>query len=96
MHKPEGLCTTNNFNNFLFPVLSSGTDSQNITIDPDALELCGANFLPGQAISTGNTNLEPPSPEKIYTIAGIYLACMVTACLIVALFVDSSDRQVNK
>ncbi|XP_026477217.1 UNC93-like protein [Ctenocephalides felis] len=73
-------------------VLSSGTDSQNITIDPDALELCGANFLPGQAISTGNTNLEPPSPEKIYTIAGIYLACMVTACLIVALFVDSSDR----
>ncbi|KPJ08594.1 UNC93-like protein [Papilio machaon] len=49
---------------------------------------CGVNFCSG---STGheNTNLEPPSPLKIQVIAAVYLACMVSAVILVFVGVDS-------
>nr|CAD7607564.1 unnamed protein product [Timema genevievae] len=53
---------------------------------------CGANFCPSTASTTNNTNLERPSDEKIYTVAGIYLACMVIAVCIVSFGVDSLKR----
>ncbi|RVE50921.1 hypothetical protein evm_004488 [Chilo suppressalis] len=52
---------------------------------------CGVNFCSGSA-SHENTNLEPPSPLKIQVIAGVYLACMAFAVLLVALGVDSLTR----
>nr|CAD7455137.1 unnamed protein product [Timema tahoe] len=55
---------------------------------------CGANFCPSTASTTNNTNLERPSNEKIYTVAGIYLACMVIAVCIVSFGVDSLKRQI--
>lgn len=56
------------------------------------MEYCGANFISGNEAAAGNSNLEPPSEEKIYTIAGIYLACMVTAVIVIAVGVDSLER----
>nr|CAD7267903.1 unnamed protein product [Timema shepardi] len=55
---------------------------------------CGANFCPSTASTTNNTNLERPSDEKIYTVAGIYLGCMVIAVCIVSFGVDSLKRQI--
>ncbi|KAJ2949245.1 hypothetical protein O0L34_g6195 [Tuta absoluta] len=52
---------------------------------------CGVNFCSGSA-SHENENLVPPSPLKIQVIAGVYLACMVSACLLVAVGVDSLTR----
>ena len=52
-------------------------------------ESCGANFC---GAVEANPNLEPPAPEKIWLISGIYLGCMVAACLIVAFGVDSLSR----
>ncbi|KAK5645591.1 hypothetical protein RI129_006891 [Pyrocoelia pectoralis] len=54
-------------------------------------ELCGANFYPG-ITNDVNPNLDPPPPEKIQLISGIYLACMVIACLCVVFGVDSLNR----
>lgn len=52
---------------------------------------CGANFCPGTNV-TANPNLDPPPPSKIHAIAGIYLACMLAACIAVFFGVDSMDR----
>ncbi|KAH9627920.1 hypothetical protein HF086_015364 [Spodoptera exigua] len=52
---------------------------------------CGVNFCSATA-SHGNTNLEPPSELKIQVIAGVYLACMAAAVLLVAFGVDSLTR----
>ncbi|XP_022917651.2 UNC93-like protein isoform X1 [Onthophagus taurus] len=60
---------------------------KNTSID----NFCGANFCPGTT-QESNPNLEPPPSSKINLIAGIYLLCMVVACLIVAFGVDSLTR----
>ncbi|XP_026327506.1 UNC93-like protein [Hyposmocoma kahamanoa] len=52
---------------------------------------CGVNFCSSSA-SHENINLEPPSATKIHVIAGVYLACMATACVLVAVGVDSLSR----
>ncbi|KAF9423894.1 hypothetical protein HW555_000952 [Spodoptera exigua] len=52
---------------------------------------CGVNFCSATA-AHGNTNLEPPSEMKIQVIAGVYLACMAAAVLLVAFGVDSLTR----
>ncbi|XP_030757292.1 UNC93-like protein [Sitophilus oryzae] len=57
----------------------------------DSGDICGANFCPGTSLEAV-PNLTPPSPSKIQTIAGIYLACMIVASLTVAFFVDSVKR----
>lgn len=55
-------------------------------------ERCGANFCPGSISADANPNLTPPPVWKINTIAGIYLACMVFAFLIIAFGVDKMSR----
>ncbi|OXU19293.1 hypothetical protein TSAR_014982 [Trichomalopsis sarcophagae] len=77
-------------------VLSYGMDQEaavsNVTLNATLVgELCGANFC-GVTSATENPNLEPPPPERIQLISGIYLGCMVVACLIVAFGVDSISR----
>ncbi|XP_066997581.2 UNC93-like protein [Anabrus simplex] len=73
-------------------VFSSGaTEDTTGRIYGDLSDICGANFYP-QDKDSNNTNAIRPSDEKIYTVAGIYLACMVCACLIVAFGVDSLKR----
>lgn len=67
----------------------------NITVeDPDVknVGLCGANFCPAKVAAEANPNLKPPPSSQIYIINGIYLACMLAACLIVAVGVDSMNR----
>lgn len=54
-------------------------------------DVCGANFCPGTNVAA-HPNLKPPAPEKIQAIAGIYLACMLAACLAVMFGVDSMER----
>lgn len=52
--------------------------------------ICGANF---GVSSVGNTdNLERPDDKEIYEISAIYLACIFSAALIVAIFVDPLSR----
>ncbi|CAF4932688.1 unnamed protein product [Pieris macdunnoughi] len=58
---------------------------------PDYGATCGVNFCSGSE-EHDNSNLEPPSPLKIQVIAGIYLACMLAACVLVAIGVDSLSR----
>ncbi|XP_047504202.1 UNC93-like protein [Pieris napi] len=58
---------------------------------PDYGATCGVNFCSGSE-EHDNSNLEPPSPLKIQLIAGIYLACMLAACVLVAIGVDSLSR----
>ncbi|KAJ8981659.1 hypothetical protein NQ317_017279, partial [Molorchus minor] len=55
---------------------------------------CGSNYCPAAAAAAeaANPNLTPPSTEKINLISGIYLACIVGACLIVAFGVDKMSR----
>ncbi|VEN35822.1 unnamed protein product [Callosobruchus maculatus] len=57
-------------------------------------DLCGANFC----VSTinNNENLERPDDKEIYEISTIYLACIVTAVIIVALVVDPLTRYGEK
>nr|XP_026499824.1 UNC93-like protein [Vanessa tameamea]XP_026499825.1 UNC93-like protein [Vanessa tameamea]XP_026499827.1 UNC93-like protein [Vanessa tameamea] len=72
-------------------VISSGDNlaavtAVNATMIP---KLCGANFLPS---ADAGEALQQQPPEKIQMIAGIYLACMAGAALIVAVGVDSMKR----
>lgn len=67
----------------------------NKTIEDPGVEsvgLCGANFCPANVGAEANPNLKPPPSSQIYLINGIYLACMLAACLIVAVGVDSMNR----
>ncbi|XP_026761823.2 UNC93-like protein isoform X2 [Galleria mellonella] len=68
-------------------------DVTNSTVRPPALNLgsCGVNFCSGST-SEENTNLVPPSETKIHVIAGVYLACMAAAMLLVIVGVDSLTR----
>ncbi|XP_023941462.1 UNC93-like protein [Bicyclus anynana] len=58
---------------------------------PDYGGTCGVNFCSGSGAHE-NTNLEPPSPLKIQVIAGVYLACMAFAIILVTVGVDSLSR----
>ena len=69
-------------------------DTANVTLNASLLAAhCGAQFC-GAASAAENPNLEPPPPERIQLISGIYLSCMLLACLIVAFGVDSLTRYV--
>lgn len=70
-------------------VFSSG-DSNN-TLLSNVSEICGCNFCPGNEANE-NSNMQRPPDEQIYMVAGIYLACMVSACIIVGIGVDSLKR----
>ncbi|KAJ8722224.1 hypothetical protein PYW08_004626 [Mythimna loreyi] len=74
---------------------SSSLDAlfSNVTAAPtiDFGATCGVNFCSASA-SHGNSNLEPPSALKIQVIAGVFLACMAAAVLLVAVGVDSLTR----
>ncbi|XP_032691668.1 UNC93-like protein isoform X2 [Odontomachus brunneus] len=74
-------------------VLSYGVDTvtTNMTLNSSIVaENCGANFCGVSGMK--NTNLQSPPVERIHLISGIYLACMILACLIIAFGVDSLSR----
>ncbi|PNF29397.1 hypothetical protein B7P43_G07057 [Cryptotermes secundus] len=75
----------------VFSAGKSQEDNNNINIT-DVLETCGYNFCPGSEATGKNPNLERPANEKIYTVASIYLACMVLASLIIIFGVTSLKR----
>lgn len=80
----------------MFTVLSSGSSSANANNNETLLDLCGANYCP----STGNgSNADPsgkPSMDKIYTMAGIFLAFALAAPILNAIFVDPLTRLVTR
>ncbi|XP_018577019.1 UNC93-like protein isoform X2 [Anoplophora glabripennis] len=57
-------------------------------------EGCGANFC--QSLINSNDNLDRPADSEIYEISGIYLACIVTAVIMIALVVDPLSRYGEK
>lgn len=77
-------------------VLSSGGHGGggggNSSFSESALSLCGANFC--VVASAENGNLERPPDSEIYEISSIYLACIVTAVIFIALFLDPLSRLV--
>ncbi|CAL1686100.1 unnamed protein product [Lasius platythorax] len=76
-------------------VLSYGieTITRNVTLNSSVVaEKCGANFCGVSDMEDENPNLQRPPVERIYLISGIYLGCMILACLIIALGVDSLSR----
>jgi len=70
-------------------VFSSGDSGRELFTNVS--EICGRNFCPGNEANDQSNMVRPPD-EQIYIVAGIYLACMVSACLIVAFGVDSLKR----
>ncbi|CAK1580490.1 unnamed protein product [Parnassius mnemosyne] len=75
-------------------VLSSGNNEAAVTglNETQIPEFCGANFLPN---ADAGDALQTQPPERIQMIAGIYLACLAGAGLIVAVGVDSMKRYDN-
>lgn len=76
-------------------VLSYGieTVTGNVTLNSSIVsEKCGANFCGVSGMEEENPNLQRPPVERIYLISGIYLGCMILACLIIAFGVDSLSR----
>lgn len=76
-------------------VLSYGIDTvaTNVTLNSSVVaEICGANFCGASDAEDENPNLQPPPIERIHLISGIYLGCMIVACLIIAFGVDSLSR----
>ena len=80
-------------------VLSSGVS--NTKTDADLI-ICGSAYCPAAISASPVTNLTEEETDtndnfktdinKIYTIAGIYLACSLAAALIIAIFVDPLSR----
>lgn len=66
-----------------------GSSTLNQTSD-SYLDSCGANFCP--SLATNNDNLSRPPDSEIFTISSIYLACIVAAVVIIALFLDPLSR----
>lgn len=56
---------------------------------------CGANFCQSLQINS-NENLERPADGEIYEISGIYLACIISAVIVIALVVDPLSRYGEK
>lgn len=75
----------------LISSLVFSTGQNNITLFSNVSAICGKNFCPGNEANE-NSNMDRPPDEQIYLVAGIYLACMISACLIVAFGVDSLKR----
>lgn len=78
-------------------VLSSGahggSHSANGTLT-DQYGHCGANFC--VIASAGKGNLERPPDSEIFEISSIYLACIVGAVIIIAVFLDPLSRYGEK
>ena len=63
-------------------------------------EVCGTNYCPGADFPTLNTTKSGApvgeddiiSTQKLYILAGIYLACSLASGAVVALFVDPLTR----
>lgn len=74
-------------------VLSSGahgSGGSSANFSEASLDLCGANFC--VVGTTDNANLERPPDSEIYEISSIYLACILAAVIIIALFMDPLSR----
>ncbi|CAG9561737.1 unnamed protein product [Danaus chrysippus] len=73
-------------------IASDAASLSNISVlTQDLGATCGVNFCNGGDVHE-NTNLKPPSALKIQVIAGVYLACMAAASILVAVGVDSLNR----
>lgn len=87
---------------FIFSVLSFvSNDNLNSTLynisstsKKHVAEICGAKFCPGVNADV-NPNLQPPDPAKIHLLTGIFLGCMIAACLIIIFGLDSVKRFVS-
>ena len=91
-------------NPFIFFFLPSalGLGRNTTEVSEEALISCGTNFCPsnGDEKEAAVTNVNETSEvednfkttsTQIYTLAGIYLACALTAPIILALFLDPLD-----
>lgn len=78
-----------------YTVLSYGIKTVTNNVTPNSrvvAEKCGANFCGVSGIEDENPNLQRPPIDRIYLISGIYLGCMILACLIITFGVDSLSR----
>ena len=86
---------------FHFLVLSDG---QNVTHNDDTGDYskCGVNYCPAPATEETSKNLTEEeadkadnfsiSKQKLYVLAGVYLACSVLSAIVVSLAVDPLSR----
>jgi len=92
------------FNFELFTLVLSNDRNKTVSVSEEDMKSCGAAYCPASLSSApptvnitelepepGNTNFDT-SLSSIYSLAGIYLACSVTAALIIAIFVDPLTR----
>ncbi|XP_015604435.1 UNC93-like protein [Cephus cinctus] len=72
----------------------SGGGNGNGSANEEKIKLCGANFC---VLGNGvEDSLKRPPDHEIYEISGIYLACVILAVMIVAVFVDPLSRYGEK
>lgn len=82
----------------IIAVLSHGPEafthinaSSKVIVDRVA-SFCGAAYCPSSENGAKGNLTSPPDPEKIQILSGIFLALMISACLMVAFFVDPLKR----
>ncbi|XP_023320214.1 UNC93-like protein isoform X2 [Eurytemora carolleeae] len=94
--------------NIISTAVLSNDRNKTVSVSEEDMKSCGAAYCPASLSSApptvnitelepepGNTNFDT-SLSSIYTLAGIYLACSVTAALIIAIFVDPLTRHMRK
>lgn len=70
-------------------------DARNCTNDID--QICGVNFCPDTKFCSAEANATDSIRDSTrYTLAGIYLACSLTAAVILAIFLDPLTRYIQK
>lgn len=75
-------------------VLSSGAHGSASGHNSIDIDTCGANFC--VVASGSNNNLQRPPDSEIYEISSIYLACIIAAVVIIAVFLDPLKRYGEK
>lgn len=75
-------------------LISSAVLSQDArTCRNDVDRICGVNFCPDtQFCNAGDNSTDSIQPSTRYTLSGIYLACSLTAAVILAIFLDPLTR----
>ena len=91
----QNYCVTHVLIDSVLTVFSPGKSQQDntyINISTNILETCGYYSCPDSVVTAENPNLERPADDKMYTVVGVYLACMELASFIIIFGVTSLKR----
>jgi hypothetical protein len=91
----QNYCVAHIFIDSVLTVFSPGKSQQDntyININTNILETCGYYFCPDSVVTAENPYLERLAGDKLYTVVGVYLACMALGSFIIIFGVASLKR----